>query len=276
MCGGGWRSILGLVLVVVVLGTVDVSADVKVVERPDVTYAPGVALDAFLPAGHHDPVPAVLFVHGGGWRTGDKRGWSRRARTLVRQTGMVAFAVNYDLDATEPYLTQPNDLRAAIAWVRANAVGLGVDPTRIGLIGSSAGGHLAMLVATTSTGADRVSAVVSWSGISDLPRLARSPRGDQVVKDLAVRYSGGPLNEHPDRWSEESPVDHVDRSDPPMLLAGSADETMVPVDQLEVMRDALRARGVEAVDRIFPGTRHASSFGDDVWDETVQFLVRHL
>lgn len=260
----------------VVLGATDVLAGVDVVERADVTYASDLQLDAFLPVDHTSRVPAVLFVHGGGWSSGSKDGWSRRAREFAAQTGWAAFTIDYDLEAAEPYVTQPANVREAIAWVRANADRLGVDPVRIGLLGSSAGGHLAMLVATTSTGPDRVSAVVSWSGVSDMPRLARAPRGDQVVKDLVARYNDGTLDELPGRWIDSSPMAHVDPADPPMLLVGSSDETEVPVDQVETMRDTLRANGVEVVATILPGTRHASDFGDDVWEQTIQFLLDHV
>ena len=61
-----------------------------------------------------------------------------------------------------------------------------------------------------------------------------------------------------------------------MLLFGSRDETMVPIDQLVVMRDALRRAGVPVASRILPGTRHASDFGDDVWPQTVAFLQRNV
>lgn len=261
------------VLAALVFGAANVSANVHVVEGTDTAYASGVGLDSYLPADPRGAVPAVLFVHGGGWRSGDKHGWARRSRDFVERTGWAAFAVNYDLDAAEPWVTQPANVRDAIAWVRANAARLGVDPARIGLVGSSAGGHLVMLVGTTGAG---VSAVVSWSGITDLPRLAASPRGDQLVKDLAVRYDGGTLDEQPSRWIQSSPVAHVDPTDPPMLLVGSVDETVVPIDQLVTMQNRLHANGVEVVTTVLPGTRHASNFGDDVWDQTVQFLVDHV
>jgi dipeptidyl aminopeptidase/acylaminoacyl peptidase len=84
------------------------------------------------------------------------------------------------------------------------------------------------------------------------------------------------LDAEPRRWIESSPVAHVDPGDPPMFLAGSAKETMVPIDQLTAMRDTLVANGVEVDTAILPGTRHASAFGDDVWRESIQFLRDHL
>jgi len=281
--GGTRRSTLLLVLVglaaallPIVLGAARVSADPTVVEHTDVDYGGGQRLDAFLPDRPSGLVPAVLIVHGGGWKTGDKAGWAPRARDVVRQLGWAAFTIDYDLDARRPWVTQPNDVRDAIAWVRANAATFGVDPHRIALFGSSAGGHLAMLVATTATLGEGVSAVVSWSGPSDLPKLERDPTGEPRVKRLAARYAGAPLTDAPGRWVDGSPVAHVDRSDPPMFLAASASETMVPVGQLVTMRDALAANGVPVETAVLSGRRHASAFGDDVWRETLQFLREHV
>jgi triacylglycerol lipase len=96
------------------------------------------------------------------------------------------------------------------------------------------------------------------------------------VKDLAARYIGGSLDAEPERWLDGSPIAHVDPGDPPMLLAGSQDETEVPIDQVTAMRDALEANAVEVVATIVPGRRHASNFADDVWGETVQFLRDHI
>ena len=272
--------VAGLValLLPLAIGAADVHASPTLVERPNVAYGPrpGERLDAFLPIRPAAATPAVLVIHGGGWKTGSKEAWDGRARLLARQTGWATFSVEYDLAAAKPWVTQPADIRAALVWVRRHAPALGVDPRRVALLGSSAGGHLAMLTATTATGADRVTAVVSWSGPTDLPRLARSRVGEPRVKELAARYVGGPLDRVPRRWIDASPVAHVDRGDPPMLLAGSRDETMVPVDQLTSMRDTLAAHGVEVETVVLPGRRHASQLADDVWRATVRFLREHV
>ena len=278
MSNGGsiTRLVLGglvAALLPIGLGANHARAGIDVVERLDILYAPGVAVDVFQPEEQDGPVPAVLLVHGGGWRSGDKSSWADEARDLVADTGWVAVTVGYDLGAAAPWRTQPANLRAAIRWVRAHAGELGVDTQRLGLLGSSAGGHLAMFVATTSGG---VRAVVSWAGPTDLPLLARSAVGDQLVKNLAARYSGGTLDEQPARWVDASPVAHVDAGDPPMLLVHSASETIVPVEQLESMRDTLVANDVEVETVVFTGTAHASGLRDRAWGRSIGFLRDHL
>jgi acetyl esterase/lipase len=88
--GGSILRVLGGVLVAALvplgLGAVQASAGVGVVEQHDIVYAPGVALDTFVPDEPHEDVPAVLLVHGGGWRTGDKASWADEARVLVGGT----------------------------------------------------------------------------------------------------------------------------------------------------------------------------------------------
>ena len=270
------RLVLGGLVAVLVplgLGAANAQAGARVIEHRDVAYGSDVALDVFQPDQTDGPVPAVLLVHGGGWRSGDKDSWADEARSLVAGTGWVAVTVDYDLDAAEPYVTQPDDVRRAIEWVRANAAGLGVDPDRIGLLGSSAGGHLSMLVATTTGG---VRAVVSWAGPSDLPRLATAAGADPLVRDLAVRYNGAALDDAPTRWIDGSPVAHVDPADPPMLLVHAAGDPVVLVDQLDAMRDALVDNGVEVDTLVFPGRAHASELKERAWGRSVGFLRDHL
>lgn len=278
MADGGsiTRLVLGglvAVLVPIGLGASDARAGIGVVEQREIAYAPGVALDVFQPEEQDGLVPAVLLLHGGGWRSGDKDSWADEARRLVAGTGWVAVTVDYDLVAPEPWVVQPANIRAAVDWVHAHATDLGVDADRVGILGSSAGGHLAMLVATTTGG---LRAVASWAGPTDLPLLAASPVGDQLVKDLAARYNGGALDEQPARWIDSSPVAHVDAGDPPMLLVHSASETVVPVDQLTSMRDALASNGVPVETIVFSGTAHASDLADRAWGRTVGFLRDQL
>jgi acetyl esterase len=115
-----------------------------------------------------------LVVHGGGWRSGDKDRMERVSRA-VAEAGFVAVSVNYSLAASwrPGYPRQPNELRIAVRWIRRNSYRLGVDGGRIGALGS-AGGHLAALLATRTSGnlsaGDRVRAVATWSAPPDLVR----------------------------------------------------------------------------------------------------------
>lgn len=229
---------------IVAAATVPASAGDGVVEQRSVTPL----VDAYLPARPSPvPAPAVLFVHGGGWSQGSRRWWAGHARALTASTGWPSFTVDYDLDAERPYRAQPADVRAALAWVRDNAGPLGIDPGRIGLVGSSAGGHLALLVGATGGGAK---AVVSLAGVADLTDLEE---GD-LVTDLAADMLRAPYGSP--RWTALSPVAHVDAGDPPVLLVASADDPVVPASQSRAMARALDGAGVDAELVVLPGAEH--------------------
>lgn len=229
---------------IVAAATVPASAGDGVVERREVTPL----VDAYLP-GTPSPglQPAVLFVHGGGWRQGSRRWWAGHARALTAATGWPTFTVDYDLDSDRPWRAQPADVRGALAWVRANAGPFGIDPDRVALVGSSAGGHLALLVGATGGGAR---AVVSLAGVTDLTALDEGELVTDLAADMLRAPHGSP------RWTALSPVAHVDAGDPPMLLVTSDDDPVVPSSQSRAMATALARAGVPAELEVLPGAEH--------------------
>jgi acetyl esterase/lipase len=244
----------------------------------DVEYGKvsGVALklDAYRPVGA-GRLPAVLVIHGGGWRSGSKESWASVGRGLARE-GFVAFVVSYRLACTAPanplcgfhHPAAANDVRRAFRWVRAHAPAYGANRKRIGALGGSAGGHLAMLIGTTKQGdTGPLRAVVSWSGLSLM--LGVVPGGPVQT------YLGCGPDACPDRYADASPILHVSRDDAPTYLAHSRQE-QVPLVQSTGMAEKLTQAGVPNQLRILEGMRHSRAFEDDVWDESVRFLHRYL
>src|SRR5205823_7742189 len=118
-------------------GTVDVRTDVQY----GVADGKPLLLDAYVPqAAGGERRPAVLLIHGGGFRVGDKRSFEPEARKLAAK-GWVAFSVNYRLDEPVVFPAEVDDAQTAVRWVRAHAGEYQVDPKRIGALGESAGGH---------------------------------------------------------------------------------------------------------------------------------------
>ena len=244
--------------------------------RRDIQY--GVAngkrllLDAYVPP-PGGLRPAVVMIHGGGWREGDKASWAPEA-TRLAERGWVAFSVNYRLDEPSPFPAEIDDVQAAVRWVRANAAEYGVDPKRVAAVGESAGGHLAAMLATLGGGAldndARIRVGAAWSPPTDFPALARS-RGDQ----WASRLFGCTLATCADKLAQASPVTHVDRTDAPLYLINSTTE-LVPLAQSETMAQRLRGAGVDHRLDVLPGNRHALDFRADAWAPTLAFLDRHL
>ena len=226
-------------------------------------------LDVYLPSGGA-PHPAVVVVHGGAWVSGDKSLWAAEGQRLAGE-GFAAFVANYRLAPPGGNWPSPaalDDLRAAVAWIRANAACYGVDPGRVGALGGSAGGNLAMLLGTgTPSGGPAVSAVVAWSGPTDLVELS----GGGIIPS----YIGCGYSTCPDRWQAASPIYWVSAGDAPTFLANSTDE-LIPASQAQRMAGALRGAGVPSQLVLVEGSAHSRSLEGAVWGGSIAFLQTHL
>ncbi|MDQ4096328.1 MAG: alpha/beta hydrolase [Actinomycetota bacterium] len=250
------------------------AVDVRIDVEYGVANGKRLLLDAYVPAPEGDKVrPAVILIHGGGFRAGDKRSFEPEARRLAEK-GWVAFSVNYRLDEPTAFPAEVEDVQAAVRWVRANAAEYQVDPERIGALGESAGGHLTAMLATLGEGAldrgARIRAGVAWSGPMDLTELARL-RGDQ----WGVPLLGCSLAACPERFAAASPIAHVDGTDAPLFLINSTEE-LVPRSQAVAMATRVEDLGAPTQLQIIPGTRHALDYRDEVWPQTDLFLQKHL
>ena len=245
--------------------------------RRDVEYGTAngkrLLLDAYVPRAGEGRRPAVVMIHGGGWRLGDKESWQPEAERLATK-GWVAFSVNYRLDEPSVFPAEIDDVQTAVRWVRTHAEEYKVDPTRIAAIGESAGGHLAAMLATLGSGPRdrdaRIRVGAAWSPPVDLTALAGS-RGAGWIGPLL----GCNRETCPDRLAQSSPVTHVDGSDAPLYLVSSTEE-LVPLSQSQAMAERLKAAGVEHRLEVYPGNRHALDFRDDAWNPTLAFLETHL
>ena len=107
-------------------------------------------LDMVLPKEpQNETLPVIVFIHGGAWRTGDKRAGIPRIARLVATGHFAGVSVGYRLSQEAQWPAQIHDCKAAIRWIRANAEKYGLDPERIGVWGSSAGGHLVSVLGTS-------------------------------------------------------------------------------------------------------------------------------
>ena len=227
----------------------------------DIAYAsesPAQKLDLYLPPGEADaPRPALVVVHGGGWRGGDKqRGQWARMSAQYASDGYVAISVNYRLTGEAPWPAQIEDVKAAVRWLRAHADRHAVDVNRIGAYGNSAGAHLVSLLGLVkqSDGLEgsgphqEQSSMVQAVCASATPTDFLNWREPGVVPDrLGRTFLAGPSDTLRDRARQASPITYARGDAPPFLLIhGTADQT-VPISQSDRFAKALRTAGAEQV-----------------------------
>ncbi|QPP08527.1 alpha/beta hydrolase [Streptomyces bathyalis] len=249
-------------------------------ERRIYSYGPlhGQRLTAY-----SDPNPArpgprrtgVVIVHGGFWYQDRSAGWNGWARRIAG-AGPAVFNLDYRRNTDAPWPAQRADVLRALSWIRQRAGHFGVDPRRIVLLGSSAGGQLATSAGAQGEGRRRVAGVVALSPVVDPYRswkAARAPDGDEagmaVLRANAVRLAG--CEPRPRRsgtrgaeacrrvWRDMSATRHASGAgDPPMLLIHSRHD-FVPVAHSEALREAELRRGMSPGDVTVvtvPGAEH--------------------
>lgn len=230
----------------------------------DVSYgaAPLQVVDIHAPP-EGAPHPTLILVHGGRWQSGDKEEL-RQLSDQFAARGFLAINMNYRLTR---HPDQVNDVASVIAWARDHAASYGGDPTRVGLLGTSAGGHLALLEAARGMS---VEAVASWSGPTDLVTLAseREAIEDFLGCNLALRTCRSLAR-------EASPRTYVTAGDPPTFLANGTEE-IIPGDQAERMASALAAAGVPHKLLLVEGDRHGRGLSRWALDPTAEFLEAEL
>jgi len=254
----------------------------------DVAYVTGgherQKLDLFLPATGTN-LPLIVWVHGGAWRTGSKE--SCPALFFLKE-GYAVASINYRLSRHAVFPAQIQDAKAAIRWLRAHAHEHGIDPDRIGVWGSSAGGHLVALLGTTGTVkefdtgeylevSNRVQAVCDWFGPTDFTRMNQFPGTmDHDAPDSPEsQLLGGPVQENRDKAARANPVTYVTKDDPPFLIMHGDKDPLVPLNQSELLADALKQAGVEVTFHIVPGAGHGFG-GPQNLDLVRDFFTRHL
>jgi acetyl esterase/lipase len=247
-------------------------------------------LDLYRPRTSSAPTPAVLLFHGGGWSGGRKEQMRGLARFLAAE-GYAALAVGYRLAPQCPWPAQVEDAKCAVRWLRAHATEHGVDASRIGALGFSAGGHLALLLGTMDPddgcegdggcpeAGSKVSVVVSFFGPTDMETLADGEEPNELRRALGVAalgvLLGAEFREDPSRMS---PVRYVSPGDAPTLLFHGTRDPLVPAHQASRFLDALTQAGVPGKAVLIAGAGHGwrdPELADSI-EATLRWLDRHL
>ncbi len=251
--------------------TVVLAACGDVTETTNIAYddrSPSTVLDVYRPPPASTPRPAVLVIHGGGWAEGIYRSSMASHAERLAEAGYVTLNIEYRLTPEAGYPAQVQDCFCALAYARAHATELGIDPDRIAGLGYSAGGHLVSML-----GVDRdpevqpdcaaavgpvapLAAVIPGAGPEDMAALPQV----SAVTD----FMGGNVSDIPERFHAASPLSHVAAGAPPYLFVHGDDDWFVNFDHQEVpMQAALEAVGTGTHLLRIPGGGHIFNRGVD-------------
>jgi acetyl esterase/lipase len=190
-----------------------------------------------------DRLPAIISVHGGRWRAGNRTDASSIKVGQWAGFGFFAMSVDYRLVGGSPAPAPYQDVLCAIRWVHAHAAEYHIDPTRVYLIGQSAGGHMVSLVATLGDGPYK--RVGGWDNDHNDVRAVISVAGAYDLNTLSWGNLWTPVNEDVEAARRlASPLAHVTAATKPTLIIHSDDDRSVPVQQAVDMAQSLQKAGV--------------------------------
>jgi acetyl esterase/lipase len=230
-----------------------------IVAEPDIAYRPGESkawrLDLVRPEQDGAaPRPAIVFVHGGGWRSGDKRrGYFIRGAVEYAQKGYVCASVNYRLVGEAKFPACIEDVKCAVRWLRANAEKYNVDPQRIGGYGNSAGAHLVAMLGLAGPDAklEGDGPYRENSSLLQAVCCSATPTDLSLFGRIGNRRPGifaGPPEMIEQQMRQASPITYAGKQAPPFLVVhGTADKT-VDVKHGDTFVKALKDAGAKSVE----------------------------
>ncbi len=243
-------------------------------------------LDVAVPKTGTGPFPCVVFLYGGGWQVGSRKDMNAFMEGVAK-IGYVGVAAEYRLVPGAVFPAQVEDCKAAVRWVRANAAKYRVNPEKIGVVGFSAGGHLASMLGVTgkedgmegdagnADQSSKVQAVVNVFGPTDF--CARN-WDKKLETSVIVPFLGGTFEEKGETYKKASPITYVKKDSPAFLFIHGTTDAIVPVDQSTRMAEKLKEAGVDAKVVIYPGEGHGFSGAKNIeaLKEMVAFLDARL
>jgi acetyl esterase/lipase len=236
-------------------------------------------LDIFRSKDQVKPAPCLVFIHGGGWRSGKKEDYRLYQLEFARK-GFVTVSINYRLVKSARFPAAVNDAKCAIQWLRAHASEYLIDPRKFAVIGGSAGGHLSMMVGYSSdddrwntecsadTLGSQVSAVVNLYGPVDLTTEYGSSHS------LTRNFMGVSYQERTDLYRRASPRFYISPDDPPTLTFHGTIDGLVPVSQADSLDRWLQSAGVHHEYHRLKGWPHAMDLAKPVNDYVQHHMLQ--
>lgn len=236
------------------------------------------------------PTPAMIYIHGGGWRAGSKKNIPGWLRTFVADGKLSVVSVEYRFTNVKTHPAQVNDCLRAIQFVRHNAAAWNIDTKRLGVTGGSAGGHLSAYVALHDDVAkadsddvierhsSRVACAVSFAGPTDWTLLSKIEHRHPAYRQLIGYEPGTPADELSARLIKDvSPVSFVSKDDPPIMQVHGDKDVIVPIEHASSLHSKLEATGVPSELVVIPGGNHGvSGAGGTTAKRPIAFVSKYL
>ncbi len=207
-------------------------------------------LNIYQPKNIEKPRPVLIFIHGGGWRKGNKEDYLLYLIEFAKR-GYITASISYRLTGEALYPAAVEDVKCAVRWIRSHANDYLIDPDKIAVIGGSAGGHLAMMIGyssdvpeldglcNTDSVSSHVQAVVNLYGPTDLTtEYARTHK-------TTINFFGQSYEAIPHIYKQGSPGSHITADDPPTLIFHGTIDELVPVSQSDSLEIWLKKAGVD-------------------------------
>ncbi len=246
-------------------------------------------LDIYLPSNPQGKIPLIIWVHGGGWLSNDKyadMGYMKETISALMNEGYALASIDYRFSTQAVFPAQMLDCNAAISFLIKNADKYGLDPDRMAIMGFSAGGHLAsMLALSKNQNIDdfflpetnrnfSFKAVVDFYGPADLTLF---PGANDPKAPEGLLIGAAPLD-RPDLAKMASPVSFVDENDPPFLIIHGEKDDMVSPRQSYLLNSWLQVKGIRSELMIVPGAPHYGSMfdADEIRVKVLNFLKKEL
>ena len=251
-------------------------------------------LDIYLPPGAKNNLPLVVWIHGGAWMLNDKyadMGYMKNTVKSFIDSGYVLASIDYRYSTTAVFPAQVQDCNEAIEYLYQHARQYKIDKDKIAVIGFSAGGHLASLLALSNNNAVpefypattgihfKIRTVLDFYGPSDFVMLANNPDTsvNNMRNPISVLLGAMPVD-RPDLAKRASPVTYIDKNDPPFLIVQGEKDQSVPNTQSKILSAWLTINGVKNKLIIVPNAPHYGEMFDAEYirKELFKFLATFL
>ena len=252
-------------------------------------------LDVYSPTSSNNKSPLILTIYGSAWKSNRSKASKYIKKSLIKpliDAGFAVASINHRSSTDALFPAQIHDVKAAIRFLRGNASEYKIDPSFVGVTGSSSGGHLAAMAGTTSHNKlmegnigsflnydSHVNAVVDWFGPTDflLMDICGSKMVHDAVNSPESKLIGGAIQENKEKARAANPINYISSKTPPFLIIHGMVDLTVPYCQSKVLKMALERANIESeLISVRDGGHGKNVFIDKYKVEMVNFFLKNL